>query len=163
MAEKITSSAQISSCGLYRYFLLRRWAMHGKTCAFVMLNPSTADARQDDPTIRRCIRFAQREGCSAMLVVNLFGFRATDPRELRNAADPHGPENVEWVRHAVAQARATGAPVIAAWGANPMVGNASPHVFSALGDAMCLGMTKAGSPRHPLYVRGDQPLEPWRA
>lgn len=161
MVENVMS-AMISTCGRYRYFLFRRWAAKGKTATFIMLNPSTADSRQDDPTIRRCIGFAKREECSALVVVNLFALRATDPAELRRVEDPTGPENVEWVRKAVEQAREHVAPIIAAWGANPMVGEADGAVLAAIGRAQCLGLTKAGAPRHPLYVPADEPLVEFR-
>jgi hypothetical protein len=160
------SSATISPCGLYRYTLHRRipsalrWI---RPCLFVMLNPSTADASQDDPTIRRCLGFAKREGCTGLTVVNLFALRATDPAELAKHDDPFGPDNHLHLR-AQFDAHRTGI-IVAAWGAHPMahdLGNA--EVFSELCSlgALCLGMTKHGSPRHPLYVKSDQPLVPWK-
>lgn len=89
-------TALLSSCGKYRYVLKRktkcplRWV---KKCVFIMLNPSIADANIDDPTVRRCVSFAEREGCTDLSVVNLFALRSTDPDELLNEADPQGPEN----------------------------------------------------------------------
>lgn len=138
-------SAVISPCGQYRYRLDRRWG-DGPTLGFIMLNPSTADAEIDDATIRRCMGFARREGCGGIQVVNLFAYRATDPAHLLTVADPIGPENDLYVR-------SLKGPVVAAWGAHPMArkGFFGRHL-------LCLGKTKDGYPRHPLYVHRDAPL-----
>lgn len=155
------SDATISACGLYRYWLERRW---GRTApqVFVMLNPSTADASVDDPTIRRCIAFAKREGAGGLIVVNLFALRATDPSALDNHADPVGPANVENLGLALIGAVAIGRPVICAWGANKNAGPAGMRLLARANDLgaalVCLGLTKDGQPRHPLYVKGDAPL-----
>ena len=93
------SDAVISDCGKYRYRLTRKWG-YGRPCGFIMLNPSTADALHDDPTIRRCVGFAKAWGCGALIVVNLFAVRATSPREMMRADDPVGPENKEHVQRA---------------------------------------------------------------
>lgn len=154
------SGAVISPCGLYRYRLYRRWA-HGAPMLFVMLNPSTADATEDDPTIRRCIGFAKREGMPAIEVVNLFAYRATDPADLAKAADPVGPENT---RHILEAAIAAGR-VVAAWGKSvPSRLRARPAQILALlsNRASVYAIGKAGEPpaaRHPLYLRADAPLE----
>lgn len=156
------SDAWISGCGQYRYMLTRRWDER-PTAWWVMLNPSTADAELDDPTIRRCIAFSKREGCGALAVLNLYALRATDPAELDRHHDPQGPENSNLLVAASQEAR-TGALVVVAWGAHPMAARGAKRVermFQATG-AKCLGITKKGQPRHPLYVRGDQPLVPWR-
>jgi hypothetical protein len=154
--------ARISECGLYRYTLTRRWA-DGPTCVFVMLNPSTADANKDDPTIRRCIHFAKREGCGALHVVNLYAFRATKPADMVNAVDPEGPMARKYLIDAAEMARDSGGPVIAAWGAHWMAADRGKEVRGIIGAMQCLGTTKAGHPRHPLYVQGVQPLEDWPA
>ncbi len=163
----MTSAAIVSTCGTYRYTLHRsipsflRWV---KPCLFVMLNPSTADATKDDPTIRRCVGFAKREGCTGMTVVNLFALRATDPVELGKHADPFGPENAKHLTEQIIEHRQIGV-IVAAWGANPMVlryesiGVLKMALRNA--GALCLGMTAEGHPRHPLYVKSDQPLIPW--
>ena len=153
------SSAVISECGRYRYRLDRRWA-DGPAMGFIMLNPSTADADKDDPTIRRCIRFAKREGCGALVVVNLFPFRATKPADLwaTRYPDRFGPDSD---KHLQAALREIDGPLVAAWGAD---GNASEAVdlwrIYQGKRLLCLGKTKDGSPRHPLYVKGDAPLVP---
>lgn len=150
-------SAIISKCGLYRYRLERHWG-DGPTCGFIMLNPSTADATLDDPTIRRCIGFAKREGCGRLMVGNLYAFRATHPDVMAAAHDPVGPENRHFLENMAEQ---VDGPLIAAWGAHWMVyGGTTAYVRVAFeGKLMCLGKTKDGHPRHPLYVKGDTPLE----
>jgi len=151
-------SAVISDCGSYRYALTRWWG-DGPNCGFIMLNPSTADADRDDPTIRRCISFAKREGCGGLVVLNLFGLRATDPRELSAHPFPVGPDWRHWID---AMLQNIDGPLIAGWGAQKgiaaQVGTIRQALNAAGIKAMCLGKTADGSPRHPLYVRGDQPL-----
>jgi len=153
----LQSSAVISDCGQYRYQLGRRWG-DGPSCVFIMLNPSTADAEKDDPTIRRCIGFAKREGCGGLIVVNLFAFRATQPEVLLSAADPIGPENDAYIADALSK---ESGPIIAAWGAwgDGRRGRIVAARFP--GRLQALGATKDGRPRHPLYVRGDAPLRPF--
>lgn len=154
--------ATISACGLYRYSLTRRWGKGGEMC-FVMLNPSTADGLQDDPTVRRCIGFAKRQGFSALRVVNVFAFRATDPRDLLDPEDPIGPGN----NAAIAAAVKATSMIVAAWGASvpsPLwerIYTVHRWLTQLRGrDVQCLGVTFGGYPRHPLYLRADQPLEP---
>src|SRR5712664_2208515 len=89
----IVRSAGFSCCGLYRYWLRRHWDAELPPVCFVMLNPSTADAERDDPTIRRCCGFSRRWGYGGIVVVNLYAFRTSDPCCLRNAVHPVGPEN----------------------------------------------------------------------
>ena len=157
--DKVRSDAVLSDCGTYRYALMRRWA-EGHPLRFVMLNPSTADAEQDDPTIRRCIGFAKREGYAALIVLNLYAYRSTDPKALLTCADPVGPDNDRILRNHLLSATEGHNPVVAAWGVNARperverVLNLWPGV-----DWRCLGMTKDRHPRHPLYVRGDQSLD----
>lgn len=133
----------------YRYLLWRRWG-HGGTVAFVMLNPSTADAARDDPTIRRCAGFARTWGFGGMAVVNLFALRATDPARLRRARDPVGREN----DHHIAAAAATADAVVVAWGVHGGLGARDRAVLALLAGLRprCLGVTRAGQPRHPLYL-----------
>lgn len=148
-ATPFASGAELD--GPYRYLLWRRWA-DAATVLFVMLNPSTADARRDDPTIRRCSGFARAWGFGGVEVVNLFAWRATDPRELRRAADPVGPENDRVIAAAAARNHA----VIAAWGNHGALGERDRQVAALLARfrPRCLGApTARGAPRHPLYVR----------
>ncbi len=149
----------------YRYHLSRSWDdCKSMPLVFVMLNPSTADHEVDDPTIRRCIGFARREGYCSIEVVNLFAWRATDPKELPSLhqADRIGEDNYRYIHAAVTGASA----IVCAWGAiRPQFESERPRpegIARANGiPVYCLGTTKAGHPRHPLYVRGDAPLERW--
>ena len=152
------NGAHISSDGQYRYGLWRSWG-DGPRLPFVMLNPSTADASLDDPTIRRCIGFAKRDGYGGLIVVNLYAYRATDPKALLACADAVGPSNDDYLRGTINGSRKRDVPLIAAWGVN-----AKPErvraVLGLIGGArwLCLGKTKHGHPKHPLYIKGDQPL-----
>src|SRR5262249_40146014 len=107
-------SAVFSTDGRYRYLLTRRVGPGRKSATFIMLNPSTADATADDPTIRKCIGFARRWRCGVLRVVNLFAFRATDPDVLKAAADPVGPENRRWILRSIR--RTNRQIVVCAWG-----------------------------------------------
>lgn len=150
--------ATFSADKTYRYRLSRTWGSSGTHATWIMLNPSTADALEDDPTIRRCIAFTKAWGLDGLIVVNLFALRATDPRELRAAADPAGPANDQFIADAVHP----WSVVVAAWGANALAEKRTDEVMAIVaakaGGASCLGVTKAGYPRHPLYVRGDAEL-----
>jgi hypothetical protein len=122
--------------------------------AFIGLNPSTADESRDDPTIRRCIGFARRWGFARLEVLNLFAFRATKPTALLSADDPVGPEN----DLAIAGVLRSADLVVCAWGAFPSSARAA-DVLRLIAAPQCLGTTKNGSPRHPLYVRsGTDPV-----
>lgn len=159
----MTAWAALSQCERYRYQLGRTWgddtAPH---LPFVMLNPSTADAAQDDPTIRRCIGFAKDLGYSGLIVVNLYAWRATQPADLWKTDDPVGPGNDSWLFETFQRDRL----VIAAWG-----GNARPErvelvtrMARACGARLhALGVTKDGQPRHPLYLPKSARPEPWAA
>lgn len=148
--------ATISDCGRYRYTLTREWLIGAKPgVTFIMLNPSTADAAKDDPTIRRCIGFAKTWGYGALTVVNLFAWRATDPRELLRAPDPVGRDNGDAIRAAAAGASL----VVAAWGDNSRLPRAFVQArvdevvrLLALYPLHAIHMTRDGFPRHPLYL-----------
>ena len=158
-------SAAISADGLYRYDLQRVVSDAPGVLAFIMLNPSTADAEKDDPTIRRCIGFTRRFGYGTLRVVNLFPLRATDPGELLIHPAPEGHENCDYLR----AARVDSALCIAAWGAHPAVKRLSENARFWLGsippapELMALGLTNGGHPRHPLYLRRDAALVPFPA
>ncbi|WP_300747618.1 DUF1643 domain-containing protein [Pseudomonas sp.] len=145
----MTGSALID--GPYRYLLSREWAAGPRIC-FIMLNPSTADASEDDPTIRRCIGFATALGAGAIDVVNLFALRATDPAELRKHAAPEGPENIVHIARAASGAEM----VICAWGAHAFAKPRARVVLGVLASMSitphCLRQTKDGHPAHPLYL-----------
>ncbi len=154
--EPPLKTATLSDCGMYRYRLGRTWDPSEPGVCFVMLNPSTADASIDDPTIRRCIGFARRFGAGWLSVVNLFAFRATDPRALLNAAYPIGPDNDRYIVEAADDC----AMVVCAWGAHGAIGGRADAVRDLLAPRVmyALGTTKDGHPRHPLYVAGAAPL-----
>lgn len=149
------SGATISEDGLYRYDLFRRWHHDGENILWIMLNPSTADASIDDPTIRRVVGFSKRWGYTTAWVVNLFALRATDPKELKRAADPVGMLNDYVIRDRIEKADA----IVAAWGAHGDYKLRSMEIERIVNNMdrrlLCLGVTQAGHPRHPLYVRGD--------
>ncbi len=164
--KKYETSAEISDCHQYRYQLARTWNPHpGQLImTWVMLNPSTADAFEDDPTIRRCMGFAKREGFDGIEVVNLFAYRATDPKVIQDLPleIAVGPDNDDYIRDTLARSHM----VVGAWGANPTRGRAKV-VYEAVMENMlvtgfyCLGRTKDGSPRHPLYVKATAAFELW--
>lgn len=154
----MTKAAVLSPCGQYRYELWRRWA-DGPHVLFVMLNPSTADGEHDDATIRKCVNFAKRWGYGSLCVVNLFAFRSPDPREMKAAADPVGPDNDKTL---VRLARQAGV-IIAAWGAHGSYQQRDKTVLRMLPQVKALHLTQNGAPGHPLYLKGTSepfPFEP---
>lgn len=140
--------ATFDRTGLYRYRLWREWDRALPTVAFIMLNPSTADADHDDPTIRRCIGFARAWGFGRLEVVNLFAYRAPTPRELFSATDPVGTHNITTVQQVLRDASC----VVLAWGNHGA--RAGDWRRTLLPFGWCLGLTTLGEPRHPLYVAG---------
>lgn len=156
------STAKLSDCGAYRYSLTRQWDDARPSLGWVMLNPSKADAKKNDPTVRRCIGFAKRWHYGGIVVRNLYALRATDPRELAIHPDPVGPLNDDELALAAFAEPVT----MLAWGARAPAIRAK-HVSQLLwhrsqihGTRLAvLGWTKAGAPGHPLYVRIDQEPE----
>ena len=158
-------SAVISVEGKYRYELRRQLSDSKKTCTFIMLNPSTADAENDDPTIRRCIAFAKRVGAGQLIVVNLFAYRATEPKAMLSKLWSEGRLNNAYIMRAAREAQGDhltaeeGGFVICAWGAHGGHRDRDIEVCTMLTDdgmfPDCIGVTKDGFPRHPLYVKGD--------
>lgn len=183
-----TRGAIISDCGTFRTRLWRNSHVFGRM-TFIMLNPSTADGEQDDPTIRRCLAFTKREGLGCTVVVNLFTHRSSTPRSLWEGNDPSGPDAFYAIRDAIQESfteeqtlewsRDLGKElpfdrIVCGWGAIPtgappwFRGMHRDHADEVIGYAKqmgrklwCLGKTANGSPRHPLYVHGQQPLETW--
>lgn len=154
-------SARISECGTYRYFLNRPPLLSLKNpqppILWIMLNPSTADATIDDPTIRKCRGFAQQWNCNGINVVNLYALRSTDPAKLKTHFDPIGPKNFDFLMHAALNHRAG----VCAWGsnANSNLVDDTLELLKRTGIALfCLGKNKDGSPRHPLYLPYSTPL-----
>ena len=158
------SVAVYSADRRYRYLLIRRWSQRGPTCVCLLLNPSTATAARNDPTVTRCIRLARlpHHGCAALVVVNLFAYRATDPAQLALVDDPVGPHNDRFIL----QHCQPGWLVIAGWGAHAQARRRGAQVEQLLAGAgvelRCLALTAAGQPHHPgRRVRLDQPLIPY--
>jgi hypothetical protein len=159
----VRSGAQFSDDRRYRYALWREWESGPTVRSFVVigLNPSTADESEDDPTIRRCIAFAKREGCGRLVMLNLFALRATDPRVMKAHPEPVGIDNdgVIWRR---TQPSLGDQPiVVAAWGVHGVHRDRDMRVRQFAPPLVCFGVTKDGHPRHPLYLRADAPLVPY--
>jgi hypothetical protein len=154
-----SSSATFDPDRTYRYALTRCWDPGLAVITFVMLNPSTADAFAVDPTVRRCLDFARREGAGTLQVVNLFALRSTDPRVLCKHPDPVGALNDRFIADA-----ATGSDlVIAGWGTHGILhgrGEVVRGILSRAGAARlcCLRITRGGHPGHPLYIPAAAPL-----
>jgi len=152
---KSNSGAVFSDDRLYRYSLWRVWEADSdlRMIAFIGLNPSTADETVDDPTVRRCINFAKRWGFGGMYMLNLFGYRATDPKDMKRQHDPVGPGN------SAALIQVTGAvpETVACWGSHGSYRERSSKVLDMLPTKFVyhLGVTKGGEPKHPLYLRSD--------
>jgi hypothetical protein len=150
--------AQFDPTGRYRYALWREWNASRPRLTVVMLNPSTADAERDDPTIRRCVQFAQGWGYGSLEVVNLFAYRATCPAGLQQVPDPVGDDNDRALLGAAERA----AMLLVAWGNWGQLYGRDRTVLALLAATRplyCLGINHSGQPRHPLYLRADtQPM-----
>jgi hypothetical protein len=168
--EFIKSTAHFSDCGKYRFHLSRVWDESKPSVCWCLLNPSTADAEKLDPTLTRCLNYSLDWGYGQMHVINAFAFRATDPTDMMAAEDPVG-ENV----------LTGGIPVsndgymtlipgicqmtVVGWG----VGGEFKGRYRAIASLAkarnlqlkCLGRTKSGHPRHPLYLPRNAKLEEW--
>lgn len=137
----------------YRYLLWRRWQASGSTVAFILLNPSTADAQHNDPTIRRCLQFAIDWGFGSMEVVNLFAYRTPHPSHLKAARQPVGPETDRYLLQSVTKA----SQIIVGWGNWGTLLDRDQTVLALLQSMplCCLGTNRSGQPRHPLYTKRD--------
>lgn len=155
------SQATYSDCERYRYTLSRIWAPSGRKVLFLLLNPSTATEVQNDPTVERCERRARSLGYGAFMVCNIFAYRATDPRDMRAAKDPVGPDNDAAIKDAIAWAD----DVVAGWGnhgSHLQRGNAVQALLKAQPSVpKHLGLTKSGQPKHPLYIGYKTQPEAW--
>lgn len=157
-------TAVFSPCGRYRYWLTREWDDNGMPpCVFVMLNPSTADDKIDDPTIRRCINFAKKWGYGKLIVVNIFAVRSTDPIQLYKQDDPVGEQNMDYVKRAVRETQRSEYPepgiVICGWGVHGAYMQQGEHALGWIEGEQAvpraLRVTKSGHPTHPLYIPAD--------
>lgn len=161
MASKLIAGADFSPCRIWRYALWRLWDWNGyaNQVMFIGLNPSTADETQNDPTVTRCIRFAKSWGYSGMFMMNAYALRATDPRDMKAGRqfpdgpkltdDPIGPGNDE----ALAYRKTHVGLIVAAWG-NHCTPERERRICEVLNTPIyCLGKTKSGRPKHPLYLK----------
>ncbi|MBD8591207.1 DUF1643 domain-containing protein [Peribacillus simplex] len=155
--DEIQMDAIIDETGEYRYSLFRGWDRDLPRMVFIMLNPSTANHYEDDPTIRRCISFAKLWGYGSFEVVNLFAYRATNPKELSSCKDPIGKDNDKFIIDALKRADLA----VAAWGTKGKLYNRNIEVLSYLTnfDLFYLSLTKEGHPKHPLYIKSDEKLK----
>lgn len=155
------SDTDFSPCRTWRYTLTRMWDKTKQPVMFVALNPSTADEVRNDPTVRRCMGYARFWGYGGLVMTNIFAFRATDPRVMKAAKDPVGPENDSWLQRKAE----TAGIVVAAWGTHGVYRGREDAVrlmfIQRKVRLMCLGKTKGGHPKHPLYLPKDAPLVPW--
>jgi hypothetical protein len=157
----MAGTAVLSPDRVYRYSLTRVWDVDGPPLVWVGLNPSTADADTDDPTIRREVDFTKRWGFGGLIKVNLFAFRATKPAALVGQSDPIGPDN-----DATLWQQSEDCEVVAAWGGSlpdywrPRA-HAIAHRLRKDRRTFTLGFTKTGQPRHPLYVPRTVTLTRW--
>ena len=146
--------AVFSPCQRYRYLLRRRVGLASTNCLFIMLNPSTADATRDDPTVRRCKDFAHFWDFRILTVANIFALRCTDPIDLKlSDLDPVGSDNDDWLTIAAKKADR----IVVAWGNGGRLLRRSDAVRALLKEASAvppvyLELTSQGEPRHPLYV-----------
>ncbi len=166
LAAGVVSDAAFSACDRYRYWLERRWDGQpigsGNFAVQIGMNPSTADIDCDDPTVAGCCDRARRWGYGGLVMLNAFAYRATRKEDLLAVADPVGPLNDATFRRFVPLAGV----VVVGWGQPPKPlrsrGLAVARLLAEAGvQAMCFAVNADGSPKHPLYVRRDAPLQPW--
>lgn len=156
------NGALISEDQLYRYSLWRIWDNSLPKVMWIMLNPSTADGDVDDPTIRRCMGFAKSWGYGGIMVGNLFAFRATDPKQLTAIDNPEGERNKEILTRMSKQCDL----IVLAWGNAPIIKKIKPdfkvnHLFYLpMEKMMHLEIAKTGTPKHPLYLKGNLKPKP---
>lgn len=165
-ATYVEMSAEFAEGRTLRYWLERVWSLTNRRRLVVIgLNPSTADATVDDPTIRRCVSFAKREVCGGLIMVNLFGYRATSPRDLLVATDPGGGKTAD--TYLLTACAPPDRVVVAAWGVHGTHRGRGQLVLSLLRsnnvEVFHLGLTKDGHPKHSLYLPASTPLTPWES
>ncbi len=159
-------TCEFSRCRRYRYVWELTWNPARRSCAFIGLNCSTADETGPDPTVRRCVNFAKNWGYGSLTMLNLFAFRATDPRNMKAASDPIGPDNDGWLRRRTRLVVDAGGIIVAAWGTHGTFMGRAGEVVTMLRHRegiplYCLSKTKTGEPAHPLYLKGDLKPQRW--
>jgi len=148
MKKILYSDALFSKDRIYRYALWRTWDNSLPKVLFIGLNPSTADEIQDDPTNRRCKRYAQDWGYGGYIMSNIFSYRSTNPKKLTTIKDPIGPDNNYWLKKLHKEAELT----IGAWGNYGNLLNRGEEIINLIDNLYCLKITKEGHPSHPLYL-----------
>lgn len=138
----------------YRYVLWRTWDLTRPVVLFIGLNPSTADEKNDDPTVRKCMGFARRWGCGGLIFVNLFAYRTTNPINLRKVVDPVGLENDCWIQNQLGKADF----VVGAWGNHGSYMGRGARYLEEIPELYCLQINKTGHPAHPLYISYEKDL-----
>lgn len=167
--DGIESYAVYSLCERYRYWLQRVWSPENndqaRRLAFLMLNPSTATELENDPTVHRCERRAREGGYNGFIVLNIFAFRATDPKDMKAEADPVGEENNDYIRMLLTFARRNLVDIVCAWGVHGSYMSRDKQVLAMMRawkvEPMALGLSKDGHPKHPLYIGYDQKPFPY--
>jgi len=157
----LVDNATFSPDRVHRYDLVRILGSSKKIVNFIGLNPSTADETKNDPTVRRCIGFAEAWGAGTLVVTNIFAFRATDPKVMKEATDPVGCDNDFALRRWAVKADV----VVAAWGNHGAFmsrGQGVTELLADVADLHALGLTKGGHPKHPLYLAKNLVLFRWR-
>jgi hypothetical protein len=156
MTSTIDTGAEFSPCGKYRYALWRQWGDGSKGfVAFIGVNPSTADELTNDPTVAKCIGYAKQWGYDGMFMLNLFGLRSTDPSGLKKTGKPVGPANDDAIKRYVSDPRTK--LIVCCWGEHGKYLGRGWFVCRNILQGFkvkCLGVTKAGRPKHPLYLPG---------
>jgi len=147
--------AKFSPCRTWRYDLWRKWGSDDDYCSWILLNPSTANESENDPTIRRCITFSKAWGYSGLHILNVFGFRATDPSDMKKANEPIGTDNNKTILKIAKGA----SRVVCGWGDHGQYKGRAEDVVRMLSKheirLSYLDLNKSGEPRHPLYIKGD--------
>ena len=160
MALPMNCNAKLSRCNQYRYMLTRRWDDALQSLGIICLNPSTADAKTDDNTVRKCVALTAHWGYGGFVLVNLFAWRATDKTEIRNVVDPVGPNNDAEIQSAIA----TVDDILLAWGNDGAYLDRSSRVRSMLArrrkNYLCIRQNASGEPIHPLYQSSTADCQP---
>ncbi|GAB3753891.1 DUF1643 domain-containing protein [Spirosoma pomorum] len=154
-SSKLDIGADLSPCEKYRFTLWRIWDSTKPLAMIIGLNPSTANATDDDSTIRRCVGFTRTWGFGGFYMMNLFCYRATEPTDMKQAADPIGEGANAWLVDVASKCQR----VVFAWGCHGTHLNRDKEIIELFPDAYCLGKTKEGHPKHPLYLAANTPLE----
>ena len=154
------SGAKFSPDRIHRYSLWRNWERSKGVAMFIGLNPSTADEIKNDPTVTRCINYAKQWGYGGMIMSNIFAYRATDPKVMKTAKDPIGPDTDQWLFKSAEISDL----IVAAWGNHGGFMDRGKNVFQLFKgiDLHCLAMNKTGHPKHPLYCSSALKPEPIR-